>query len=227
MSGAWNAETLTWVDVCCVCSAEGPTPCWRRWLQRWNSRPSTVPCGAASWPAQLCVSPGCPLFCCTSTASSPWRTSSTSWATTLSLWYVTAHSGEITSAEWSPYDCSACQAVHPDFYWSFNFNLNVMTLSVNDSVSGFWPGGGRRYLGPGLECAGAEEHAGSDPLLLSLPHEPGAQTITSAITLQLFCLAHTFLKLKTYFRRNRLFFSNSFDNFSFFFFWITFIFKLV
>lgn len=67
----------------------GPTHCWRRWLQQWSSQLSTVPCGAASWPALLCVSLVCPLFCCTSTASSLWRTSSMSWAVTSSWWYRT------------------------------------------------------------------------------------------------------------------------------------------
>lgn len=69
-----------------------PTPCWKRWLQPWNSRLSTVPCGAASWPAPLCVSPGYPLYFCTSTVSSPWRTSFMSWVVTSSSWYVADNS---------------------------------------------------------------------------------------------------------------------------------------
>lgn len=35
------------------------------------------------------------------------------------------------------------------------------------------PGGGSQHLSPGLQCFGAEEHSGLDPLLLPLPHEPG------------------------------------------------------
>lgn len=65
-----------------------------------------------------------------------------------------------------------------------------------DNVSGLWPGGGRQYLGPGLECAGPEEHAGSHPLLLPLPHEPGTEKNNSTVTLQLFCLGHAFKKIK-------------------------------
>lgn len=57
-------------------------------------------------------------------------------------------------------------------------------LKLNEDVSGFWTGGGRQHLGPGLERAGTEEHAGSDPLLLPLPHEPGTQKIQSTISLE-------------------------------------------
>lgn len=67
-------------------------------------------------------------------------------------------------------------------------------VKVNDNVSGFWPGGGCQYLGPGLECTGTEEHTGSAALLLPLPHEPGTQKMKSTITLQLVCLGHTFNK---------------------------------
>lgn len=124
MSGAWNAEQLMWLDVCCVWSAEEQTPCWRRWLQQWNSRPSTVPCGAASWPALPCVSPGCPSFCCTSIASCRWRTSSTSWATTLSWWYMTTCCRTITlfSLVWLKY-----------------YRINRVTVSLVTIVPSVWP----------------------------------------------------------------------------------------
>lgn len=45
------------------------------------------------------------------------------------------------------------------------------------SVCLFSPGGGGQYLSPGLECVGAEEHPGPDPLLLPLPHEPGNKAV--------------------------------------------------
>lgn len=82
--------TVMGMHVYCALSVFSiePTRCWRRWLQRWSSRPSTVPCGAAFWPARLCVSPGWPSSCCTSIASSPWRTSSMSLAVTSSSWYT-------------------------------------------------------------------------------------------------------------------------------------------
>lgn len=85
---AKSAITIfTWF---CLCFIIEPTPCWRKWLQQWSNRPSTAPCGVASSPAQLCVSPGCPSFCYTLTVNSLWRTSFMSWAVTSSSWYVAA-----------------------------------------------------------------------------------------------------------------------------------------